>query len=180
MTTPAGFIPSPLDHATPPQGQALQAAGPVGPTAMGHSPSAAATASPWPCPGSASLAAAAGQASSTAGPAATPLINGTDANTQAAIRALAVQANGRGALLRAVWQCTCVPPAAFPLKGSPSAYCWPLACCHEHTCAGRPNTLLHLGLSLFVFLQNLALPLLPLAEAASSHHPLSWLHQILT
>ncbi|CAK0786830.1 hypothetical protein CVIRNUC_010044 [Coccomyxa viridis] len=92
MTTPAGFIPSPLDHATPPQGQAVQAAGPVGPTPIGHSPSAAA---PWPRPNSAPLTAAAGQASTAAGPAAPLQMNGVDANTQPAPRPLAVQANGR-------------------------------------------------------------------------------------
>ena len=112
MTTPAGFIPSPLDHATPPQGQAVQAAGPVGPTAIGHSPSAAA---PWPRPNSAPLTAAAGQASSAAGPAAPLQMNGVDANIQPATRPLTAQANGRGVLLRAAWQCNCDPLEAYLL-----------------------------------------------------------------
>ena len=84
----------------------------MGPTAMGHSPSAVA---PWPRPNTAPLTAAAGQASSATGPAAPLQMNGVNANTQPAPRPLAVQANGRGVLLRAAWQCNCVPLEAYLL-----------------------------------------------------------------
>ena len=99
MTTPAGFIPSPLDHTTPLQGQQMQPARAASSAAASHPAQNGAPGYPpvtasWTHPGPATST---GQANSPAVLADAPApMNGIDGAVQAAMRGPVVQANGRG------------------------------------------------------------------------------------
>ena len=98
MTTPVGFIPSPLDHATPLQGQQMQPARAAGSAAAAQPPLNGPSGYPqvpsWAQP---AAGASARPASSPVAPGSVPAnANGAGGTPQAVYRAPQLHANGRG------------------------------------------------------------------------------------
>ena len=98
MTTPVGFIPSPLDHATPLQGQQMQPARAAGSAAANQPPLNGPSGYPQvPSWAQAGPGASARQANSPAAPADAPVnTNGAVGTSQAIYRAPQLHTNGRG------------------------------------------------------------------------------------
>ncbi len=98
MTTPVGFIPSPLDHATPLQGQQMQPARAAGSAAANQPPLNGPSGYPQvPSWAQAGAGASARQANSPVAPGSVPAnANGAGGTPQAVYRGPQLHTNGRG------------------------------------------------------------------------------------